>query len=340
MNTPATMQQVALEAGVSQATVSRVLSGKGQPFISEETRRRVMEVARKIGYESKRSIRVRPGGLILICQRRTPCAFARDVELALRDAAAQTQRDAITLFRGPSLSQWNGVSSRVLGNVDGLVAIDCDPVREDRLGEEWLRSSNVITIGARDSVAHDRIICEHAPAIVKLLEAVLDREPRSVAIVATSDAPGHLVEDLAWACQEVLSRRGVIPTHVEVPQDSRSAARRAIEGRLPGMALPCALICLTEELAIGAARAARDMKLRAPGDVSLCVCDASELSEYVSDAIIGAERPAGDVAAKSWNLLMDRIGGESLPTREISVPVEIRLGANLNANPPPVRTPT
>ncbi|MBE8207791.1 LacI family DNA-binding transcriptional regulator, partial [Leptospira borgpetersenii serovar Ballum] len=43
-----TMQEVAKKAGVSKATVSRVLSGKG--YVSEETRKQVFEAIDATGY--------------------------------------------------------------------------------------------------------------------------------------------------------------------------------------------------------------------------------------------------------------------------------------------------
>ncbi len=52
-----TLKDIAKAAGVSHPTVSRVLNGKCENFISEETRNRVFEVAKKLGYRPNMAAR-------------------------------------------------------------------------------------------------------------------------------------------------------------------------------------------------------------------------------------------------------------------------------------------
>ena len=53
----ASLRQVAAEAAVSQATASRVLSGNGAELFAPETRRRIEEVARRLGYRPNHTAR-------------------------------------------------------------------------------------------------------------------------------------------------------------------------------------------------------------------------------------------------------------------------------------------
>src|SRR5258708_32081116 len=59
MTNPAqtTIRDLARELNVSHTTVSRVLNGKGDGFISEETRRKVMETAARMNYRPHRAAR-------------------------------------------------------------------------------------------------------------------------------------------------------------------------------------------------------------------------------------------------------------------------------------------
>ena len=53
----ASLRQVAAEAAVSQATASRILSGNGAELFAPETRRRIEEVARRLGYRPNHTAR-------------------------------------------------------------------------------------------------------------------------------------------------------------------------------------------------------------------------------------------------------------------------------------------
>ncbi len=72
-----TQATIADKTGVSQTTVSLILGNKADGSISEDCRRRVMEVARELNYSRSRSIATNNIG-VLMSYTRGPDAFARD----------------------------------------------------------------------------------------------------------------------------------------------------------------------------------------------------------------------------------------------------------------------
>src|SRR5579859_7654685 len=71
-STPPTIRDLARELNVSHTTVSRVLNGKGGAFISDATRRRVLDAAARRNYQPHRFARAlatgRTGMVVLWAQ--------------------------------------------------------------------------------------------------------------------------------------------------------------------------------------------------------------------------------------------------------------------------------
>jgi len=86
------IEDVAREAGVSTATVSRVLAGK--PYVSEELRRRVLEAARTLNYRPSRvarSLRVQRSRIIGLIISDIQNPFFTSIVRAVEDVAQQQQ---------------------------------------------------------------------------------------------------------------------------------------------------------------------------------------------------------------------------------------------------------
>lgn len=107
-----TARDIADASGVSVATVSYVLSGREGVRISEQTRQRVLETARRIGYRrNSLAAALRKGRLHtvgIVCSsftRNTPAAsryaYVKDLMLALTFAAARAGLTAVLFIDKP-----------------------------------------------------------------------------------------------------------------------------------------------------------------------------------------------------------------------------------------------
>ena len=131
-----TIVDVAREAGVSHSTVSRVLSGN--PRISEETRRKVQESIRDLGYVADLRGRALAGGRTGIVGLVVPDLRSRSILAIVRaiDAAvaAEGQNLMVCTTRGRDEDEAAYVIQLSMGAVDGLIAIlagDTDPMTAD-----------------------------------------------------------------------------------------------------------------------------------------------------------------------------------------------------------------
>lgn len=321
------MVDVALAAGVSQATVSLVLSGGSTARISGETRDKVRATAADLGYARRGLARGTGSGVVaLLLDEVTTTPFAMPFLDAAKDEAAALG--------------WL-VASFITGG---------DPVNEAEILQ---------TLSALDlkGVIYARLITRtvHPPAALFALSAVLlnCHEPgRRLPTVVPGDVAGmqaatealiraghrriaHLPgEDWTEATRDRLrGYRQALAAH-DIPFDpalvSRSAwtvgsGRAAMAQVLP--ARPTAVTCFNDRVAIGAYEAIRVAGLTIPGDISVIGYDNEDLVAHLAPPLSTVQLPHEEMARLAISILAD--GQHPLPYQRIKVDSPLVLRASV-----------
>ncbi|MEZ3161947.1 LacI family DNA-binding transcriptional regulator [Microbacterium sp. BWT-B31] len=281
------IDEVARLAGVSTATVSRALSGRGQ--VSAPTRERVETAAKSLGYvvsstaSSLASGRTRNIGVIVPFLDRW---FFSTVLSGIASALMRRGYDITLYSLTADGEQRRSVFADFLRRrrVDGVVAISIELGDEET---ERLRELDlpVIAIGGPnprlttltvDDVAMARLATSH-------LLALGHRDIAHIGASPEFDIDFHIPTRRRQGFEQAMADAGV-PAHPALfePADFTieggfRAAQRLL-GR-PG-ARPTAIFVASDEMAIGAILAARELGIRVPDDLSVIGIDGHELGEF------------------------------------------------------------
>jgi DNA-binding LacI/PurR family transcriptional regulator len=263
----ATLRDVAREAGVSIATASYVLNGKGR--VGEDTRRRVLEVAGRLEFRIDargRALRVgrsQSVGLLLppVAPDRGPRSFTAISfysEFAAGAAdAAFARSHALVLLPQPA-------SERDLASFGLAGLLLCDPVRGDaRLAMADALELPVVSIepdpDARDNREGGWVGADNARNTQLLLEHLGERGARGVALIAPPVQWAWVLETrseyLRWCAAS-----GQEPAIVA--SGDATALAQLLERDPPG-----AILALSENAAATAIRIAGDHGLGVPFDL-------------------------------------------------------------------------
>ncbi len=281
------IDEVARQAGVSTATVSRALSGRGH--VSDATRARVEDAARDLGYvvsasaSSLASGRTRNIGVLV------PYLDRWFFSTVLSGIASELMRRGydITLYNlTPDHEARRNIFETFLRRqrVDGVIAISIELGQEesDRLLELDLP---VIAIGGPnprlttltvDDAAVARLATEH-------LLALGHREIAHIGASPEFDIDFHIPTHRRQGFEQALTDAGIPPrAALYEPADFTIAggfrAAKQLLGR-PGER-PTAIFAASDEMAIGALLAARELGYRVPEDLSIVGIDGHELGEF------------------------------------------------------------
>ncbi|KRA25101.1 LacI family transcriptional regulator [Microbacterium sp. Root61] len=281
------IDEVARHAGVSTATVSRALSGRGH--VSVATRARVEAAAQSLGYvvsasaSSLASGRNRSIGVLVPFIDRW---FFRTVLSGVAAALMQRGYDVTLYNLTADREQRQNVFDTFLRRqrVDGIIAISIE------LGEaeiERLLELNlpVIAIGGPNPGLSTLMVDDTAVARLAT-EHLLGLGHRDIAHIGASpefDIDFHIPTRRRQGFEQALADAG-IPAHPSLyePADFTieggfRAAMQLLER--PGKR-PTAIFAASDEMAIGALLAARDLGFRVPADLSVIGIDGHELGEF------------------------------------------------------------
>ncbi|GAA4342321.1 LacI family DNA-binding transcriptional regulator [Microbacterium rhizosphaerae] len=326
VETPRTsLEDVASLAGVSAASASRALTGRGE--LSPETRRRVLEAAATLGYDRSSTPRGRP---------RPP--DARIIELVF----------------GRLTGAW--VSRAVVGAHEQAFALGYDLVltqERESASDDWhvraaaRHSSGVITAVVTPTAGQIDYLAEFAIPTV-LLDPHGEPHRDLVTVSATNERGGfeagrHLVERgyerFALALSPLQYRYGRARTRgfrealaaagvddlatVEVGWDGRIS--RAAVDRLVGLAEggPVGLFALNDTMANAVVSALLRAGVRVPEDVGVVGFDGDPRPPSAPLAVTSIHQPIREMAARAIDAVDRLRRGEQIAQRRIELPTDL-----------------
>jgi DNA-binding LacI/PurR family transcriptional regulator len=308
------LAEVAARAGVSEATVSRVLNSK--PGVSEATRSTVLTALDVLGYERPtklRGERARLVGLVLpelqnpifpalaevvgsllaqngltpvLCTQTTDAAAEADYV----DMLLEQQQVAGIMFAGGQYSQG-----------------DADHSHYDRLAR---RKLPVVLINAGiDRLPFPRVVCDDASAMEQALDHLRSLGHERIGLVLGPRDHQPSLRKLASA-RAVLGSTGTplddaLVVHSQFSLQSGQAAASTLVQRGA-----TALVCASDPLALGAIRAARRAGLRVPEDVSIIGYDDSAFMSSVEPPLTTVRQPIEAMGRAAVASLLAQIRGE------------------------------
>lgn len=315
------IDEVARRAGVSTATVSRALSGRGP--VSAATRQRVLVAADELGYvvsapaSALATGRTRAIGVVVPFLDRW---FFSTVLAGISDALVRQGYD-ITLY---SVSADAAERRRVFDDhlrrrrIDGVITI---ALELDAAESALLRGLGIpvvaiagpmplLTTLTVDDLAVGRLATRH----------LLDLGHRRIAHIgadAATDAVSSVPALRRRGFAEEMDAAGAVPAFAagDFTIDGGSAAARAL---LDGPERPTAIFAASDEMAIGAVLAAREAGLRVPEDVSIIGVDGNDLGRWFGLTTVDQfARGQGERAAEA---VLAELDGAEPATRRGTLP--------------------
>ena len=336
-----TQVDVARLAGVSRATVSYVVNGltAGQVPISEETRRRVLAAIEELGYEPDASAQaLRFGntktiGLILPDIRNPHFWETADgVEQEVRASGYHLLLSSADLNPEYGEDTFKDLSRR---RIDGLIVMGAFIFQSEEakktLAQLLKRRFPIAKIGEHPTI--DCVVSDYQAATREAIAYLLSLQHRRIGLVFGVRPPwdslraAGLPVDYEGGADRLLPyqdslRAAGLPVDPELVVMCGPAIEDGYQATLQLLKLPArptALLVINDLLTIGALRAASDLGLRVPADLSLVGYDDIPLANYLVPRLTTSSKDVVRVGREAVKLLLARIQDPDRPHQRVDV---------------------
>jgi DNA-binding LacI/PurR family transcriptional regulator len=332
------LADVARQAGVSEATVSRVLNGK--PGISDATRAAVLTALDVIGYERPTHLRVRRARMVgLVVPELQNPIFPALAEV-VAGALAQRGFNAVLCTRTGSMSEAEYVEMLLERQVSGMIFAGGQYAEADAPHEHYtrllkLRLPVVLVNAAAEHLDFPRVSTDDAVAMEQAYGhlASLGHERIGLIIGPEDHVPSRrkLAAFQAVAAAAAESGGAHTPELFERTMFSleggHAAATRLIRHGATG------IVCSSDPLALGAIRAARRAGLQVPSDVSVVGYDDSAFMSCTDPPLTTVRQPIEAIGRAAVEMLTAQIEGAAIPAEELFFEPELVARGSTAAAP-------
>ncbi len=304
------IHEIARRAGVHPSTVSRALNGS--PLVKEETRQQICDLAANMGYIPDAVAKSLSSGTTSTIGVLVP-EIASSFYGAIVDAI-----DAVTTPKGYTLllsatrfdpeTEVRQIRAMASKRVDALVACAPSDAAAEQLCALDSRIPVILCDPVCDSGALDRVYVEEARGIAQMVEYLLVRGYRDIGCIA--DSATHRRMD---AFGDILEQMG----QLQRPEWFLRAEGHGVESGYLGLkalaerkTMPRAIFAARDTIAIGIMRAAAELHLRIPDDLSIVGYDDIPIANYLSRTLTTIHQPAGEIGRRAAELLLQRLDGK------------------------------
>jgi LacI family transcriptional regulator len=344
-----TLYDVARAAGVSTATVSRVVHDRDP--VRPATRQRVLEAIEELGYvpdgsaQSLAQRRKEVIGLVAVISRdletdveRQGSLFIEEVLRGIEDSVDDLGWSVLIAFlRGSDPARAYQRMLRMSAKVDGLVIAE-DIVGREQLAQLALRVPTALIAGGSAGVHADAVGVDNRAGTAAIVSHVIERHGRTrlCYVGGPAEAPDALERRAAF--EDAVARHpGVAVAGSFEGNFSAVSGQLAVRQILAGARrdMPDAIICANDQTAIGAMRDLQAAGVRVPADVAVVGFDDMHLGALLAPPLTTVRQPMRELGERACSLLLQRIADPALPPRAERLPTElvVRESCGCGRNP-------
>jgi len=343
----ATLYDVARAAGVSTATVSRVVHG--HVGVRPATRQRVLDVIEELGYvpdgaaQSMARHRKEVLGLVMIESRGPETDIEQEgllfIEEVLRGVDTVLSQVGwsvlISVLRagGPTA---NEQLRKVSAKVDGML------IAEGIVGPEQLallaaRTPIVLVAGSAAEPHADVVCVDNRSGTIALTRHMIEFHGRRRLFYIAGPPEAPDAQERRRVFEEAVAEHpGATLTGCFQGRFAAIGGQHAVRELLsrPDQPLPDAIICANDQMAIGALRELQSAGIRVPADIAVAGFDDIHLGAMLTPPLTTVRQSMRQLGERACTLLLERIADPSLPHRVERLSTELVVRESCGCPPP------
>ncbi len=333
----ATIRDIAKQAGVSPATVSRVLNYDKSLSVTDETRRKILQVAEEMNYtKPKRKQKVEEKVWTIgitqwfSAQQEIDDPYYLAIRTGIERTCAQRGLQTRTVFKGE-----DGFPVAQLEEVDGIIAIGKYGNDEVQMFKR-LTDSIVFVDSAPDDKAHDAVIVDFHHATAEVLDHLQTAGATNIGFVGGQEFVGvdkvRVEDPREQAYRTIQTASGHYDdSKVKVGHFSAEDGWLLTQALLQDHGDMDGIIFGSDMMAIGGLRAIREKGLQVPGDVKVIGFDDISAAAFINPPLSTIRVHTEFMGKTAVDLVVERLRDLRTIAKKIIVPTDLIIRESTEA---------
>lgn len=321
----ATIKDIAELAGVSIATVSRVLNYDSTLSVGDETKKRIFEVAEQLSYKKKPTKKLETGKIALLQwyteKEELEDLYYMSIRLGVENQARQLGFSVSKYFQ-------DNFESLKQDDVQGLIAIG--KFSDKQIKEMASITNNIVFVDTSpDEDKFDSIVIDFEKATQKVIDHYLEQGHENIGFIGGREVfkdNTSTIEDPREATfKTYLAEKGRLDeAYMYIGKfsamDGQSLMQQAILEH--GDNLPTAFFAANDSLAVGALRALLEEGISVPSRVNIIGVNDISISKYVFPSLSTIKVYTEQMGETAVNTLIERIEGRKI-AKKITISTQL-----------------
>ncbi|MCS6909843.1 MAG: LacI family transcriptional regulator [Anaerolineales bacterium] len=332
------LEEVARLSGVSRSTVSRVINN--DPNVREDTRQRVLEVVRRVGYQPNTAARGLAAGhtriLGLVIPMGVSALFADPyfplLIQGISSACNMHDHSVMLWLADPDYERRTIRQITHNGLIDGVIVASM--LMDDPLVQALAEGDLPFVLVGRHPT-DNRVSYVDVDNRAAAREAVAHLLRLGYRRIATITGPQNMIAgaDRLDGYRAALKDRGLAfdPDLILEGDFTEAGGYAAMQRLLPRR--PEAVFVASDMMALGALRALREAACRVPEDVALVGFDDMPFAARADPPLTTVRQPVQRAGAIAAEMLIDLIKHPGQGPRRVILPTELIIRASCDAGP-------
>jgi LacI family transcriptional regulator, galactose operon repressor len=336
---PVSLHDVAREAGVHSSTASRALTGATDRPVNPQTRERVIDAAKRLGYQPNamaRSLKTNSAGAIgmLVPSLRNPF-WSQMMRAVVRRAS---ERDLVVLLAEDTGDEGTEKAYERLvaqARIDGLIVTSASE-RSSLPARVIASGAPCVFAGRGYAGAHGNVRLAEECVSQMAVEHFAELGHALIGHVTGPVDASDIIERRVTGFLAAAKAHGVA-ARIERGSLSEAGGSAATERLLAGDRRPSAIFVTNFNQVFGVLSAIRARGLEIPDDVSVIAADDDPVFDYLSPPQTAMRRDHDELGTAAVDALLEQMAGS--PARDIELSSAPSLIVRASTAPPPTAAP-
>lgn len=331
-----TLADVAQHANVSTATVSRCLNSPER--VGEKTRQRVMKAVRDLGYAPNfgaQALAARQTNTVAaVIPTMENAVFARGLQAFQEELGRHGKTLLVASSAYDAELEEQQVRALVARGADGILLIGYDRAPDIYAFLAKQQIPTLIAWSFDPEEMRPSVGFNNRAAMTELARQVIGHGHNHIACVSAPTASNDRARERVEGIRDAMSQAGQDPNDlvlVETPYGIETG-ERAFRQVMTEAPQTTAVMCVNDVLAVGALRAAREMGMKVPDDVSVTGFDDIEIATLAEPPLTTVHVPHREMGRCAADMLIQILRGDQ-NGHTLELATEIRIRQSLGPAP-------